>query len=281
MSAPAEKFDGWRLDVGTTWEAYNRIYFSYKRSEAETENYLRRLYRSHFVVFSYSFVDAVVSDILMSRLGLSMSNVSQGSLRDKIEKLDRHNATVGVLSSFDAFWSDLSWLRNELVHPKRSDHATPNELDSLNIASKVRLLNSFSILAYQSVDLEFPYWLTGWNYVNSMISNSVSQGIVLINNQEFKARLTMMLGYYDSRYSGQALEIVKNYMVGQTRYDAICTHLDSLGFETQPLLENPGFPDDTGFDLMPLLTKVWWDRDKMRDLRAARQHKVKSWTRDK
>lgn len=275
MGAPAEKYDGWRLDVGTTWEAYNRIYFSYKRSETETENYLRRLYRSHFVVFSYSFIDALISNILMLQLGLSKSEVSQGSLRAKIEKLDRHKSIVGVLSSFDVFWSDLNWLRNELIHPKRIDHVTPNELDALDIAAKVQLLNSFSILAYQSVDLEFPYWLTGWNYVNSMMTDSVSQGIVLIDNQEFKARLSMMLGYHDPRHAGQALEIVKNYMVGQARYNAICAHLDSLGFETQPIPSNPEFPDDTGFDLMPLLTKVWWDRDKMRDLRATRQRKAK------
>jgi translation elongation factor EF-1beta len=41
--------------------------------------------------------------------------------------------------------------------------------------------------------------------------------------------------------------------------------MDTLGSETQPLSE------DIGFGLMPLLTKVWWDRDKMSELRAYRQ----------
>jgi hypothetical protein len=158
---------------------------------------LRRLYRSHFVVFSYSFIDPLVTMTLADEVKLAKSQLASGSLKAKVKKLDEHNPHAGVLDSYDQFWNDIEWIRNELVHPKRRDHLLPMELDKLDIANRMKLLNAFAVRAYESANWEFQYWLTGWNYVNSLDTDAASQGIVLINNQEFKARLTMMLGYHD------------------------------------------------------------------------------------
>src|SRR5664280_213339 len=67
------------------------------------------------------------------------------------------------------------------------------------------------------------------------------------------------------RYAGRPLETITNYFIGEDRFASINSFMDTLGSETQPL------PEDIGFGLMPRLTKVWWDRDKMSELRAYRQ----------
>jgi hypothetical protein len=263
---PPQVFDGWRLDIDPIWESYNRIFFSYKRSILESEIYLRRLYRSHFVVFAYSFIDAVISKLLIQKLGLSKSQLKSEKFRHltlKVERLHIEKSDIAVLDAYNFFWQGIEWLRNELIHPTRGDHLASIELDKLDVGDRLVRLNSFSVRAYQVADLEFPYWLTGWNSINSMTSDSVSQGIILSDNAQFKVFLQTH-GWIEHHYHLQALETVHNYLMGEDKYRAIVTFLDRIGFETQSL------PSDIGFSLMPIWSKQWWDRNAMEGLRAFR-----------
>ncbi|MBY0531375.1 MAG: hypothetical protein K2P86_05325 [Xanthobacteraceae bacterium] len=264
MKRPAEHFDGWRIDIDTPWEAYNRIYFSYKRSEFEQENYLRRLYRSHFVVFSYSFIDSIVSNALLNDLNLPKSRIQKlKGLRSKVDVVDQHNTSVRVLDAYDEFWKDIEWIRNELVHPSRRDHLAAIELDKLNLGDRIRLLNIFAVRHFEAVNQEFPYWLTGWNLVNSMTTGRVSDGIIVSNNTQFKVFL-QMLGRNDLRFPAQALETINRYLIGKAMYNQVAKFVEGAPFNTQPL------PKDVGFSLMPLWSKVWWDRNEMEKMRAYR-----------
>lgn len=261
---PPAFFDGWRLDIDPIWESYNRILFSYRRSEVEKETYLKRLYRSHFVVFAYSFIDAMTTQILIQNFKLSKSQLNVGSLKSKVGLLDALSQDAGALNVFHGFWTDdIHRLRTELIHPKRYDHWVSTELDKLDIETLLTRLNLFAVRAYQVPGIEFPYWLTGWNSINSMTSDSPSQGIIQSNNSQFKVFLQMQ-GWFDARYSSQALETVKDYLVGEEMYRAVLSFLDSLDFETQPL------PPGIDYSLMPLWSKQWWDRSAMENLRAFR-----------
>jgi hypothetical protein len=261
---PPAFFDGWRLDIDPIWESYNRILFSYRRSEVEKEAYLKRLYRSHFVVFTYSFIDAMTTQILIQKFKFSKSQLSHGSLKSKVGRLDAFSKNAGALAAFHDFWTDdIHTLRTELIHPKRYDHWVSTELDKLDIETLLIRLNLFAVKAHQVSGMEFPYWLTGWNSINSMTSDSASQGIIQSNNSQFKVFL-QMCGWLDSRHSSQALESVKDYLVGEEKYKAVVSFLDALGFETQPL------PTGVDYSLMPLWSKQWWDRSAMEKLRAFR-----------
>lgn len=265
---PPEVFDGWRLDIEPIWEAYNRIFFSYKLSEIERELYLRRLYRSHFVVFAYSFMDAITSKILLENLSVSRSQLKKfRHLRSKVEHLHKHENKIATLDAYDNFWRDIEWLRNELIHPKRTDHLSAIELDKLDLADRVRRLNLFAVRVHQVAKLEFPYWLTGWNFVNSMTSTSdfPRDGISRTNNAQFKVFL-QMYGWVDPHYRFQALEVVENYLIGENIYNHVMEFLDGLDFDTQPL------PHEIGYSLMPLWSRRWWDRQAIENLRAFRRN---------
>lgn len=267
MSTPPEHFDGWRLDIHTPWEAYNRIYFSYKRSEIEHEKYLKRLYRSHFVVFAYSYIDAIVSDGLSENLKLSKSQIKRiNGLRPKVDILHKKEKSVDLLKAYDEFWQDIDWIRNELVHPSRRDHLAAIELDKLDLGKRINLLNVFAIRHFQILGQEFPYWLTGWNFVNSMTSDDSDQGITFINNTQFKVFL-QMCGWTDARYPLQPLEAIDPYLIGENMYRRVTEFLSRAEFDTQPL------PDGIGFSLMPLWSRVWWDKQAMEELRAFRMSK--------
>lgn len=269
---PAEHFDGWRLDIDPVWEAYNRIFFSYKRSNSESENYLRRLYRSHFIVFSYSFIDALTSKILIENFKISKTKLKDFKhLKAKVECLDKYKPEAQALSAYERFWDNIEWLRNELVHPKRRDHLASMELDNLDIDDRIARLNIYSIRAYEIAGVEFPYWLTGWNVVNSMTSGSVDQGIVVSNNTQFKVFIRG-IGWRDALYNYQPIEIVQNYLVGEAIYQNLMSFLSTVGFQTQPL------PNDIGFSLMPLWSKEWWDRNAMEELRKFRESRS-PWNR--
>jgi hypothetical protein len=263
--SPPEHFDGWRLDIETVWESYNRIFFSYKQAGRQSENYLSRLYRSHFVVFSYSFIDAVASKILMEKFKVTKSQLKKlDCLRQKVEALGNYKVSVAVLSAYDSFWKEIEWVRNELVHPKRRDHSVAIELDGLDVGNRVSKLNLFAIRAYEIAGMEFPYWLTGWNFVNSMTSESVDQGIVVANNSQFKVFM-QECGWRDAQYPFQPLETIENYLMGEKIYERLMLFLGALNFDTQPL------PDGIGFSLMPLWSREWWDRNAMERLREFRE----------
>jgi|ERR1022692_789872 hypothetical protein len=187
VQQPPEHFDGWRIDIDSVWEAYNRIFFSFKRSELEQENYLRRLYRSYFIVFSYSFIDAITSKLLIEQFHLSKAKLKEFKhLKLKVQCLDKFGPALGALDAYDNFWKDIEWLRNELIHPKRRNHLAAIELDKLDVSERIKRLNLYAVRAYEIGKTEFPYWLTGWNFVNSMTSDSVSDGIVVADNAQFK-----------------------------------------------------------------------------------------------
>lgn len=261
---PPYFFDGWRLDIDPIWESYNRILFSYKRSRVENEIYLKRLYRSHFVVFAYSFIDAMTTQLLIQNFKLSKSKLSDGPLKSKVLRLDTFAPEAGALKAFDSFWTDdIHTLRTELIHPKRYDHWVSTELDKLDIDALLARLNRFAVRAHQVPAIEFPYWLTGWNFINSMTSDSTSQGIIRSSNAQFKVFL-QMYGWIDQQHASRALETVKNYLVGEDKYEEVLRFLDRIGFNTQPL------PTNISLSLMPLWSKEWWNREAMEILRAFR-----------
>jgi hypothetical protein len=94
------------------------------------------------VVFSYSFIDSVVSKLLLEEFNISKSNLKDFKhLRMKVGSLDSRNPKVRTIEAYDAFWEGIEWLRNELVHPKRRDHSAALELDKLDLADRVNRLN--------------------------------------------------------------------------------------------------------------------------------------------
>jgi hypothetical protein len=74
-----------------------------------------------------------------------------------------------------------------------------------------------------------------------------------------------MYGWRDTRIPFVPLEVVKNYLEGEQMYQLVMSFLGKLSFDTQPL------PDEFGLGMMPLWSRVWWDRNAMESLRKFRE----------
>jgi hypothetical protein len=97
-----------------------------------------------------------------------------------------------------------------------------------------------------------------------MTTEDPNQGIIIINNSQFKIFL-QGFGWQDSRFPFVPLETIENYLVGESMYVAVMRFLGSLPFDIQPLTAGR-----FGLSLMPLWTRVWWDRKAMEELRRFR-----------
>jgi len=199
-----------------------------------------------------SFLNMQMRDHLL-REGKTHDEVFQelrrGQLKDKVKKwpmlivgkdLDLRPDTITRLLAVND-------LRAELTHQKNYWPEAYEELSESDPIVVVDLVAEFIAAYYQAAGTHFPYWLSGWNYLNP---RQDAHEIIMLNNGQFLHSLSA-LGYkfapsLGGRYEDKENAIFSNY----EGYAAVVEFLRPL---------ESCEPKFAAFPYQPKLCRRWWD----------------------
>ncbi len=143
-------------------------------------------------------------------------------------------------------------LRCDIVHARKLGPIIYKDLAALSPDELANTCAEYIISFLESKNNRYPYWLTGWNYLDPRIQ---SPQIVVINNQQFIHSL-MNIGVdvnaWDSRTASQwEEEFMSNYS-GYQRLTSMLSRLDRCE------------PKSRAFPVKPTLCQAWWTPDHQR-----------------
>lgn len=244
----------WRWNVNHAWENFSSLFQEAELSKIVDNEFQKNHHLKSVLYFGILAIESFVNEkirISMTQQGETEQNIikylknNSNSIQVKLKSKYLSNNTIEISEEVNnILFTKYKTTRNELTHPKEKDHSIYQDLEFLKyeVDKFVQAVAELIIHIQMARNEPFPYWLTGWNFINM---NGNPNWPSLAHNFQFIQSL-----YHTSLVSNiEELEQSKLKTIDQYRKLKIIlsTH------RCQP--ENPNYPR------APRLCKKWWDSE--------------------
>jgi hypothetical protein len=234
------------------WELFSSAY----RSGREAENAKSPMERLHFnramLLLAFAAMEAM-ANYMAQRLAAAAGESKETFIRSKplADKLDYIESKIGKTidrTEFDKLQDEYRFLRNEIVHFKRTDQQEQFHVQHVQPAKFLRLLRIFFVRCFVATHDEFPYWVMGWNYTGF---GGNWRDLSLSNNGNGFSHTLGRMGFPFKPHTGPGtMGFAAAHMATLEHFERLQKFLDAYPYEVEPL--SPGFPD------RPRLIRCWW-----------------------
>lgn len=232
------------------WELFSSAY----RAGSEAARAKSPMERLHFnramLLLAFAAIEAM-ANYMVQRLATAAGEskktfIKEKHVGDKLEYIEAKTGRKIDRVEYDKLREEYAFLRNEIVHFKRTDQQEQFHVQHVQPPKFLRLLQVFFVRCFVAVDGEFPYWVTGWNYTGF----NGSWRDLFLNYNSFSHSLGRM-NFPFKPYAGPGtIEFASAHMATPENFDVLQKFLDAYLGEVEPM--SPGFPD------RPRLIRRWW-----------------------
>jgi hypothetical protein len=234
------------------WELFCSAY----RSGREAENAKSPIERLHFnrsmLLFAFAAMEALIN-YTVQRLAAADDEDKASFIRhkkfgDKLVYIEDKIGQQIVRTEFDSLMKEYAFLRNEVVHHKRTDQQPQFHVQHVQPQKFLRLLQLFFVRCFVATHDEFPYWITGWNYTGF---NGNFRDLFLSNNDNGFGYSLGRLGFSFRPLCGPgSMGFAAGHMSTLEHFDEVHAFLEAYSADVEPKM--PGFP------LKPRIIRRWW-----------------------
>lgn len=241
--------------VNPPWMHYSSAVREAAIAETETDDFLKCHHKTAALYFGISFIEAFLNRKMrqvMEARGepeteiidvLRKSSKFREKLKNWPELISGKKAVISV--NLQDKLVAINEVRGDITHAKSS--GIYEKLETTNAASFLDSLAEYAVQFHSSMGETFPYWLTGWNYVNPQQSSPAPW---IINDQQFIHSLAyfgLRIDSFDAKASG-AWRL--SHMSDVAGYHRLKKMMDTF---------EPCEPIDPEFPFRPRLCRRWWD----------------------
>lgn len=249
-----------------TWQAFSSFFRELTIANEEQSEFLKYHHLTSSLYYAISFVEALLNEKYRLRLA------STGVIEEEIVNILRRGSSASKPKEGRNFerkfseWPSLisgkelkvsenlkrtlvefNEIRGNLTHPKSHGHNVYSELENINSQQLLETVAEYAVMIFAGLGEEYPYWLFGWNYLNT---GKITIDPSRINNQEFVHSLAHF-GLDICSFDGAANNSWRTtHMKNFEGYQKVSLFLAQC-HECEPL--DPQFP------FRPRLVKRWWD----------------------
>jgi hypothetical protein len=244
------------------WELFCSAYRAGKEAEAAKSSFEKLHHNRAVLLFSFSCIEAVVNYALLRTLpgvenGLPQS-IERQSVRAKLDYLDKNIPDPIKRLEINQILDEYAFLRNELAHPKRVDQQAQFHTQHLQSRKIIELLQVFCVRIFLTLDGEFPYWITGWNYAG--YNGSWRELYLHSNGNGFSHTLGRMDFAFRLGCGPGLVDFSRCHMSSLQHFDEISSFLDSYIADADPI--SPMFPT------RPRLIRKWWEAGELKRIES-------------
>lgn len=235
--------------------------FNYRNIGFSDHVFHKRLFKRSSIFCGIASVEASLNFLFSSsskskEAGLSFDSPKNRSIHKKIEIVSSWSKELEIERLWKIDFSDFVDIRNETAHPKRRDHGVQDFIDEVDLSIFIRSMKLLTAKLFLAADVEYPYWVHGWNYMNPIHSSKIT----LINNTNFLCSLAALGFSFRAGYAPGTLQANSLYCRSVAAYELIEKFLSGEGALVEYV--------DPSLWTKPLLMRDWHDPKAIAEIMA-------------
>src|ERR1700742_3216731 len=150
------------------WELFGSAYRAGREAETAKSPMERLHFNRAMLLLAFAAIEAM-ANYMVHRIATAAGESKETFIKTKHvgDKLDYIEANTGNKidrTDYEKLREEYAFLRNEIVHFKRTDQQPQFHVQHVQPAKLLPLLQIFFVRCFVATHAEFPYWVTGWNY---------------------------------------------------------------------------------------------------------------------
>ena len=156
------------LNRSAPWELFSSAYRTGMEA-AHAKSAIEKLHHNRaMLLFAFASIEALLNNVILSIAPNDIElrhSVERKPIKKKLGYIESHMGIAIDQTEIDLILSDYKLFRDQTAHHKRSDQLPQFHAQHMQPLKLIELLQIFFARVHLARHGEFPYWITGWNYI--------------------------------------------------------------------------------------------------------------------